>query len=111
MDEGRNWELLKLAVTQTTGSFNGSTSNHNEPSFRSICPDMVDVLLIINSFMRLRPDDKVERMNIYRLLDLDDGGEQWANTLLRDMGVLDVPSIVKGFKNSLKTLNRKHVPC
>jgi hypothetical protein len=65
-------------------------------------PEMVDGLLIVNSFMRLRPDDKVERMNIYRLLDLDDGGEQWANTLLREMGVLHVPSIVNGFKNSLK---------
>lgn len=72
-------------------------------------PDMVDDLIMVNSFMHLRPDDKNERMNIYGLLDLDDGGEQWANILLREMGVLDNPSIVRGFKNSLKTINRKHV--
>lgn len=72
-------------------------------------PELIDGLIMVNSFMHLRPDDRDERMNIYRLLDLDDGGEQWANTLLREMGVLDYPSIIRGFKNSLKTMNRKHV--
>jgi sigma-B regulation protein RsbQ len=72
-------------------------------------PEMVNALIMVNSFMHLRPDDKMERMNIYGLLDLDDGGEHWANILLREMGVMDKPSIVRGFKNSLKTMNRKHV--
>ncbi|UHA74911.1 alpha/beta fold hydrolase [Paenibacillus sp. 481] len=72
-------------------------------------PDMVDGLVMVNSFMHLRPDDRAERMNIYSLLDLDDGGEQWADILLREMGVLGYPSIVRGFKNALKTMNRKHV--
>jgi sigma-B regulation protein RsbQ len=66
-------------------------------------PEMVDGLIMVNSFMHLRPEDKAERKNIYRMLEQDDGGEQWSNLLLREMGVQCYPTIVKGFKNSLKT--------
>ncbi|MCR8842104.1 alpha/beta hydrolase [Paenibacillus sp. SC116] len=72
-------------------------------------PEMIDGLIMVNSFVRLRSDDRVARMNIYGLLDLDDGGEQWSDVLLREMGVLEYPAIVRGFKHSLKTMNRKHV--
>ncbi|MBD8499219.1 alpha/beta hydrolase [Paenibacillus sp. CAU 1523] len=49
-------------------------------------PEMVDGLIMVNSFVRLRPDDRIERMSIY--------------------GLLEHPSIVRGFKHSLKMLIR-----
>lgn len=72
-------------------------------------PEYVNAMIIVNSFMYLRPSDKEERIALYRLLDRDDEGQLWANSLLGEMGVLRIPHIVKGFNSSLKTLNRKLV--
>jgi hypothetical protein len=68
------------------------------------CPAAVNALIMVNSFMHSRPADKEERLNLHRLLSDDDGGERRANALLLKMGVDRYPSIVKGFKNSLKTM-------
>jgi pimeloyl-ACP methyl ester carboxylesterase len=72
-------------------------------------PEYVNAIIMVNSFMYLRSADREERIAIYRLLDRDDEGKHWANVLLREMGVLRIPNIARGFNSSLKTLNRKLV--
>lgn len=72
-------------------------------------PSFVTSLIVVNAFPYLEPEDRQERLKIYDLLSVNDNGETWANTLLRAMGVEDDDAIVRGFHQSLQTINPMHI--
>ncbi|MGX4668106.1 alpha/beta fold hydrolase [Cerasibacillus sp. JNUCC 74] len=75
----------------------------------SYYPNLVSDLIIINAFTHLEPEDRKKRIEVYDLLSLHDQGKTWANTLLREMGVADNETIVRGFHHSLRSLNPAHI--
>lgn len=72
-------------------------------------PDLVSALIIVNAFAHLEPKDRKERIEIYDLLSHNDQGKTWADTLLKEMGVADNETIVRGFHHSLRSLNPAHI--
>ncbi|MEH6944722.1 alpha/beta fold hydrolase [Bacillus sp. JJ722] len=72
-------------------------------------PDLVSALIIINAFAHLEPVDRKERIEVYDLLSLNDQGKTWADTLLKEMGVAENETIVRGFHHSVRSLNPAHI--
>ncbi|MEK4708288.1 alpha/beta fold hydrolase [Bacillus sp. FSL R10-2780] len=72
-------------------------------------PSFVTSLIVVNAFPYLEPEDRQERLKIYDLLSVNDNGKAWADTLLSAMGVEDNDAIVRGFHQSLQTINPMHI--
>jgi sigma-B regulation protein RsbQ len=72
-------------------------------------PNLVSGLIIINAFAHLERDDRKERLEVYDLLSIDDKGKTWADKLLKEMGVEDNKTIVRGFHHSLISINPSHI--
>lgn len=72
-------------------------------------PDFVSSLIIVNAFPYLEPEDRKKRLEVYDLLSLHDNGEKWADTLLEEMGVASNEVIVRGFYQSLQSINPVHI--
>lgn len=72
-------------------------------------PGFVSSLIVVNAFPYLEPEDRKERIELYDLLSLHDNGKTWADTLLKAMGVADNEVIVRGFYQSLQSINSVHI--
>lgn len=72
-------------------------------------PDFVSSLIIVNAFPYLEPEDRKKRLEVYDLLSLHDNGKKWADTLLEEMGVASNEVIVRGFYQSLQSINPVHI--
>ena len=72
-------------------------------------PARVERLIVVNAFVHLEPADKVSRLALYDLLGEPGGMIEWAQQLLERMGVSDRPAIVRGFMNSLATIDPAHI--
>ncbi|HDR4440019.1 TPA: alpha/beta hydrolase [Bacillus cereus] len=72
-------------------------------------PDFVSSLIIVNAFPYLGPEDRKKRLEVYDLLSLHDNGKKWADTLLEEMGVASNEVIVRGFYQSLQSINPVHI--
>ncbi|MGH1295346.1 alpha/beta fold hydrolase [Bacillus pretiosus] len=72
-------------------------------------PGFVSSLIVVNAFPYLEPEDRKERIEVYDLLSLHDNGKTWADTLLKAMGVADNEVIVRGFYQSLQSINSVHI--
>jgi sigma-B regulation protein RsbQ len=72
-------------------------------------PNLISSLIIVNAFAHLEANDRAERIKIYNLLSLNDQGKTWADKLLKEMGVSDNETIVRGFHHSLQSINPQHI--
>lgn len=72
-------------------------------------PGFVSSLIVVNAFPYLEPEGRKERIEVYDLLSLHDNGKTWADTLLKAMGVADNEVIVRGFYQSLQSINSVHI--
>lgn len=72
-------------------------------------PGFVSSLIVVNAFPYLEPEDRKERIEVYDLLSLHDNGKTWADTLLKAMGVANNEVIVRGFYQSLQSINSVHI--
>ncbi|MBJ8109361.1 alpha/beta hydrolase [Bacillus cereus group sp. N6] len=72
-------------------------------------PGFVSSLIVVNAFPYLEPEDRKERIEVYDLLSLHDNGKTWVDTLLKAMGVADNEVIVRGFYQSLQSINSVHI--
>ncbi|OJE41092.1 alpha/beta hydrolase [Bacillus proteolyticus] len=72
-------------------------------------PSFVSSLIVVNAFPYLEPIDKKKRLEVYDLLSLHDNGKTWADTLLKAMGVEGNEGIVRGFYQSLQSINTVHI--
>ncbi|MEE3946261.1 alpha/beta fold hydrolase [Bacillus wiedmannii] len=72
-------------------------------------PGFVSSLIVVNAFPYLEPEDRKERIEVYDLLSLHDNGKTWADTLLKAMRVADNEVIVRGFYQSLQSINSVHI--
>ncbi|MCU4969011.1 alpha/beta hydrolase [Bacillus toyonensis] len=72
-------------------------------------PSFVSSLIVVNAFPYLELKDRKERLEVYDLLSLQDNGKTWADTLLKAMGVADNEGIVRGFYQSLQSINPLHI--
>ncbi|MGN4715560.1 alpha/beta fold hydrolase [Bacillus cereus group sp. MYBK226-2] len=72
-------------------------------------PDFVSSLIIVNAFPYLEHEDRKKRLEVYDLLSLHDNGKKWADTLLEEMGVASNEVIVRGFYQSLQSINPVHI--
>ncbi|HGH7177080.1 TPA: alpha/beta fold hydrolase [Bacillus wiedmannii] len=72
-------------------------------------PGVVASLIVVNAFPYLEPENRKERIEVYDLLSLHDNGKTWADTLLKAMGVADNEVIVRGFYQSLQSINSVHI--
>ncbi|EOP12781.1 hypothetical protein KQ3_03057 [Bacillus cereus B5-2] len=72
-------------------------------------PGFVSSLIVVNAFPYLEPEDRKKRLEVYDLLSLHDNGKTWADTLLKAMGVANNEVIVRGFYQSLQSINPVHI--
>ncbi|PEC85891.1 alpha/beta fold hydrolase [Bacillus cereus] len=77
--------------------------------FATQYPDFVSSLIVVNAFPYLEPEDRKKRLEVYDLLSLHDNGKTWADTLLKAMGVASNEVIVRGFYQSLQSINPGHI--
>ena len=78
-------------------------------AFAARKPERANGLVIVNTVLRLKPDDHAKRVAMYDLLLEVDGARLWADALLALMGVDGHPAIVRGFRKSTEQFDPLHI--
>jgi sigma-B regulation protein RsbQ len=78
-------------------------------AFASRKPGRVVRMIVINAFVHLDLPDQAKRLALYDLLKEPGRLIDWAQQLLERMGVSGCPAIVRGFMNSLATIDPGHI--